>query len=157
MQTRPTIEPGRPRRASRPWPWILALASLAVFAIANLLYPSADADLGFTIIFGAIIGAFVFVGALLATRVPANPIGRVILGSGALLATTVAIGTLSVLGTARGGVSPAILAIAAILNDVGFLVAIVGIMVVIPLIFPDGGCSPAAGGGSSSPSCSARR
>ena len=61
-----------------------------VFAIANLLYPSADADPGFTIIFGAIIGAFVFVGALLATRVPANPIGRVILGSGALLATTVA-------------------------------------------------------------------
>ena len=76
VQTRPTIDPGRPRRASRPWPWILALASLAVFAIANLLYPSADADPGFTIIFGAIIGAFVFVGALLATRVPANPIGR---------------------------------------------------------------------------------
>jgi hypothetical protein len=133
-----TTDTRQSRGSSWPWPWLVALVSLAVFAIANLLYPSGDADVGFTVIFGAIIGAFVFVGALLTTRVRANPIGRLMLGSGALLATTVAVGTLSILGAERGGVSPALLALGAILNELGFLVAIVGIMVGIPLIFPDG-------------------
>jgi hypothetical protein len=133
-----TVAGGGSRAAGRPWPWLVAVASLLVFAIGNLLYPSDDADLGFTVVFSAIIGAFVFVGALLATRVPDNPIGYVMLGSGALLASTVAVGTVAILGAARGDVSPELLAIAAIINDVGFLVPIVGIMVGIPLIFPDG-------------------
>src|SRR6187549_448371 len=127
VHSRLTGAGGVPHTTGRPWPWLVALASLLVFAIGNLLYPSGDADLGFTVVFSAIIGAFVFVGALLATRVPGNPIGYVMLGSGALLASTVAVGTVAILGAARGDVPPELLAIASIINDIGFLVAIVGI------------------------------
>src|SRR6186997_2444780 len=81
----------------RRWPWVVAAATLAVFVGANLAYPDAEADLVWTGMFTAIIVAFVLVGALLAVRVPANPIGPIILGSGALLATTVAIGTAGII------------------------------------------------------------
>jgi hypothetical protein len=127
----------RPRTAARRWPWLVAVASLAVFALGNVLYPSDDAELAFTVMFSAITGAFVFVGALLVARVPGNRIGYLMLGSGALLATTVTIGTLSIVGAERGSAAE-VAALGAIVNDLGFLVAIVGIMVGIPLIFPDG-------------------
>ena len=116
----------------------MAFSSLAVFAVGNVLYPSSDADPAFTVMFSAIIAAFVFVGALLVARVPGNRIGYLILGSGALLATTVLVGTLAIVGAEQGTISPEIVAVATIVNDLGFLVAIVGIMVGIPLIFPDG-------------------
>ena len=122
----------------RRWPWVVALVALGVFFLANVLYPSGDADLLWTVMFSSIIVAFVVVGALLAARVPGNPIGPLMLSAGALLATTIAIGTLAVVGAQRGNVSPEWLAIAAIVNELGFLVPIVLILVGIPLIFPDG-------------------
>ena len=130
-------EHARPAR-SRRWPWVVALIALGVFFLANLVYPSGDADIVWTGMFSSIIVAFVVVGALLAARVPGNPIGPLILWAGALLATTIAIGTLAVVGAQRGTASMEWLAIAAIVNELGFLVPIVLILVGIPLIFPDG-------------------
>ena len=56
--------------------------------------------------FGAIIFAFVLVGALLCVRVPSNVIGPMLLGSGAMLAVTVAVGTLAIRGCATRGDLP---------------------------------------------------
>ena len=123
---------------SRRWPWVVALFALGTFFVANVLYPSGDADVVWTAMFSSIIVAFVVVGALLTARVPGNPIGPLILAAGALLATTIAIGTLAVVGAPRGTVPVEWLAIAAIVNDLGFLVPIVLILIGIPLIFPDG-------------------
>ena len=114
------------------------MATLAVYLAANLLYPREDAELSFIAMFSSIIVAFVLVGALLAVRVEANPIGPIILGSGALLASTVALGTFGILGAAAGDVPVQLLAIAALVNDLGFSVPIIVILIGIPLIFPDG-------------------
>ena len=130
----PAVTGARPRR----WPWVVAAATLVVFAVGNLLYPSEDAEILFTVMFSAIIGAFVLVGALLAVRVPSNPIGPMLLASGAVLATTIAVGTLALVGAAQGTVPVELLAIAVIVNDAGFYVPIMLIMVGIPLVFPDG-------------------
>ena len=86
------------RGQSRRWPWFVALVALGVFFLANVLYPSDDADVVWTVMFSSIIVAFVFVGALLTARVRGNPIGPLMLAAGALLATTIAIGTLAVVG-----------------------------------------------------------
>ena len=126
------------RRASARWPWVIAAVSLALFGIANLLYLAADADLLWTAMFTAITSAFVIVGALLTTRVPGNAVGPVLLLSGALLATTIAVGTLSVIGAMTGLVPAEVVALAAIVNDAGFTLPIIVVLIGIPLIFPDG-------------------
>jgi len=135
--TTTAVRPSRGGRARR-WPWLVALSALGVFFLANVLYPSEDADIVWTGMFSSIVVAFVVVGALLTARVPCNPVGPSLLGAGALLATTVAIGTLAVVGAERGNVPVELVAIAAIVNELGFLVPIVIILVGIPLIFPDG-------------------
>ena len=126
------------RRASARWPWVIAAVSLALFGIANLLYLAADADLLWTAMFTAITSAFVIVGALLTTRVPGNAVGPVLLLSGTLLATTIAVGTLSVIGAMTGLVPAEVVALAAIVNDAGFTLPIIVVLIGIPLIFPYG-------------------
>ena len=109
-----------------------------VFALSNFVYADVRVYLVWTTMFSAIIGAFVLVGALLTVRAPGNPIGPIILASGALLATTVAIGTLATVAAERMAVPIELLAIAALINQIGFIVPLVVILIGIPLIFPDG-------------------
>ena len=80
----------------RRWPWVVAAACLVVFVASNVIYPDADSDPVWTTMFGGIVAAFVIVGALLCVRVPDNPIGLVMLGSGVSLTTAVAVGMLAV-------------------------------------------------------------
>jgi hypothetical protein len=126
-----------PDRA-RHWPWVVAAATLVVFGLANVLYPAAEANLLFTAMFGAIIFAFVLVGALLSVRVPSNVIGPMLLGSGAMLAATVAVGTLAIVSATRDDLPAPIVAAALLLNDIGFVVPIIVVLIGVPLIFPDG-------------------
>ena len=69
--------------------------------------------------FTAILVAFVVVGAILTTRVPGNAVGPVLLFSGALLATTIAIGTFSVVGAATGSMPTDVVAVTSLINDLG--------------------------------------
>jgi hypothetical protein len=124
----------RPRR----WPWAVAAGTIVVFALANLLYAEVTVDIVWTSMFSSIIAAFVLVGALLTVRAPGNPIGPIILGSGALLATTVAVGTLATVAADRTDIPIQVLAVAALINEIGFIVPLVVILIGIPLIFPDG-------------------
>ena len=123
---------------TRRWPWFVAAATLAVFAAANVLYADVRVDVIWTTLFSAIIAAFVLVGALLSSRVQDNRIGPILLGSGALLAVTVAIGTLADLAVVRGGIPVEVVAIALLINELGFIVPLVVILIGIPLVFPDG-------------------
>jgi hypothetical protein len=136
MDPTPPPQPA-PTRAGV-WPWLVAAATLGIFLVANVIYADVKVDLVWTAMFSSIIVAFVLVGALLAARVPGNPIGPVILWSGALLATTVAIGTVADVAAERGDVPDWIVGAGLLINELGFIVPIVVILVGIPLIFPDG-------------------
>src|SRR5262245_43890916 len=134
----PTVPPRPTAMRARRWPWFVAAASLVVFFGANVLYGDVQVDLVWTAMFSSIIVAFVLVGALLTVRVVGNPIGPMILGSGALLAITIALGSLATVASERGDIPVEIVAIGAIVNEIGFIVPLVVILVGIPLIFPDG-------------------
>ena len=134
LATAPTRATGRSRR----WPWVVAAAALLVFLGANIAYPPDAADVWFQVMFTSIVGAVALVGALLTVRVEHNPIGPLLLASGCITATTIALGTWAFVMSATGTVPPAILAVAAIANDFGFLLAIVILLMFVPLIFPDG-------------------
>src|ERR671912_1305536 len=58
-EPRTRVTPSTARR----WPWVVAVATLAVFLAANQLYPREDAELSFIAMFSSIIVAFVLVGA----------------------------------------------------------------------------------------------
>lgn len=111
---------------------------MVVFVLANLAYPESEGDAVWTLMFLAIVVAFVLVGALLTVRVPGNRIGPMLLGAAGLLATTVALGTFALVGARSGEVPSELVAIAALLNDLGFLWPIIVVLIGIPLIFPDG-------------------
>ena len=134
----PTSPPRLNRTRRRRWPWLVAIATLVVFGLANVLYPAAEANRLFTAMFGAIVFAFVLVGALLSVRVPSNVIGPMLLGSGATLAVTVAVGTLAIVGAYREDLSAPVIAAALLVNDIGFVVPIIVVLIGVPLVFPDG-------------------
>ena len=122
----------------RRWPWVVAVAALVIAVVANVRVPNALNDPAFTTLFFAIEVSFVAVGALLSVRVPGNPIGPLILGSGTLLAVTVSLGAWAAAATPGGDVPVEALALAGWANDLGFTIPIVIVLVGIPLIFPDG-------------------
>jgi hypothetical protein len=136
VQQRPPASVRLP--AGRRWPWAVAIAALVISVAANVAYPNALNDVRFTVLFFAIVVSFVTVGALLSVRVPANRIGPLILGSGALLSTTVALGAWSAVVSHHDGASLELVALAGLANDMGFTVPIVVVLVGVPLIFPDG-------------------
>ena len=131
--------PPRPlRNAAQRWPWLVAAAAILTFAVANVFYPAADTDYLVTAMFGTIVLAFVLVGALLCVRVPSNVIGPLLLGSGTTLAVTIAVGMVATVAATRGDLPVAVIAGALLLNDVGFIVPIVVVLICVPLVFPDG-------------------
>src|SRR4051812_42122239 len=125
------------RPAPRRWPWAVAVLTLAMFLVACVIYPDVRTDPTFIAVWAPIVSAFVLVGALLAARVPANPIGRLLLFSGVALASTVAAGSLATVA-ASGGAPTWLLGLAMHLNEIGFVIPIVVVLIGIPLIFPDG-------------------
>ena len=134
----PTSSPRTDRARAPRWPWVVAAVSLVVFGLANVIYPAAEANRVFTVMFGAIIFAFVLVGALLSVRVPNNVIGPMLLGSGATLAVTVAVGTLAIVSSTGDDIPGVIITAALLLNDIGFVVPIMVVLIGVPLVFPDG-------------------
>jgi hypothetical protein len=130
---------GRPPRSRRRrWPWLVAAAALVVYVGATVAYPPDAADVWFQVMFSSVVGAVVLVGALLTVRVEQNRIGPLLLASGSLTATTIALGTWAIVVAPTGAVPAEVLALAGIVNDLGFTIAIAILLIFVPLIFPDG-------------------
>ncbi|MCJ7711832.1 MAG: hypothetical protein MUQ32_13495 [Chloroflexi bacterium] len=114
---------------------IVDIVGYGILAIAT----SADtgSDPVSTLMFGGAIAAFSLMGALLIRRVPANPIGALLLGVGS--AQTAGIALLVYGGTGGSAVPPwPGSAIVSALGDVWYTAPFVIALVGIPLVFPDG-------------------
>ena len=116
--------------------WGLAVVDVAVFIIvASLVDP--EPDYGAVALYVVGIAAFVGVGALLVSRVPANPIGVLLLAAGTVPVASAVIGTYADLGAIQTPPWPAI-ELARRAADASFVYPIVIAMVGVPLVFPDG-------------------
>jgi hypothetical protein len=115
--------------------WAIAVLDVVVF-LAMSLHPS---DGGYLAILLYVVGiaSFAGVGALLITRVPANPIGVLLLVSATVLVAAIAIGTYADVGGALVSPWPAI-QVARLLGNSLFIYAVAIAFIGVPLVFPDG-------------------
>lgn len=125
------------RRPRPRWPWVLAFSTIVISAATNAAMPIDDFD-PLNLIDVAILFAFLLVGALLSARVAGNVVGPLLLSSGVTLATTITLSNVAVLAMNRGDVPLTLVAIAGLVSGVGILVPFLLVLILIPLVFPDG-------------------
>jgi hypothetical protein len=121
----------------------VAASALALLDIVGyvlfVVIASADAgfDLSSTVLFGGAVAGFSVMGALLIRRVPANPIGALLLATGTAQAAGLGLLLYGGLGGSATPPWPGS-AIVAALGDVWYTAPFVIALVGIPLLFPDG-------------------
>jgi hypothetical protein len=115
--------------------WIIAAVDIVGMIGVGLISPTLGPD--GTLIFTFGIGSFALVGALLASRVPANPIGRLLLLSGTLLAAAMVSGAIADVAAETAPTSPAVV-VARIAQPGLFVSPFFLGLIVVPLLFPDG-------------------
>jgi len=113
---------------------ILDIAGYAVLVAVNFADAGSDPSI---VMFGGAVAAFSVMGALLIRRVPANPIGALLLATGTAQAGGTA---LLVYGGTGGSAAPPWpgSAIVSALGDVWYTAPFVIALVGVPLVFPDG-------------------
>ena len=117
---------------------ILDIVGYAVLSVIGLMSFGPElADPVSASMFCGAVAAFSLMGALLIRRVPANPIGALLLASAT--AGTIGLG-LQLYGVVGGSASPPLpgAAIASALTDLWFTAPFVIALVGVPLLFPDG-------------------
>jgi signal transduction histidine kinase len=128
------VRPGRPAR----WPWFVVAGFFLVAAVASWLVNRNGESVAEQVPYIVAFGTFGVVGALIVSRAPGNRIGVLLLwGSGATAASFLAGEVVTVL--ARGGTtSGPVVATAAIVSNVGWVLGIMPVLILLPLLFPDG-------------------
>jgi hypothetical protein len=125
-----TARVGRSRVA-----WGIAGLDIVAFLVATTFDPQGDVVAGVLYLVG--IASFAGVGALLCTRVPANPIGVLLLAAGTLLVAAIVIGTYADFGALQVPPWPGS-GVARLVGDTIFIYPFVIALIGIPLVFPDG-------------------
>ena len=136
-----TIRPsGRLRGWRTSAVWAVAVLAVIVIVGASAIHESSapSTALMVTLVLAACVASFGFVGAIVAVRLPRNPIGWILWASAPVIAGSL-LGTSYVLASVSntGPVAPAVLAVAVLANVALF--PLLGLVVVfLPLLFPDG-------------------
>ena len=116
--------------------WSLAALDVMVILAASLVVDPAP-DYVAVAVYALGITSFVAVGALLVTRVPANPIGPLLLAAGTFAVASSALWSYANLGALQPSAWPGS-GLARSIGDAFFIYPIVIALVDIPLVFPDG-------------------
>src|SRR5262245_2260077 len=124
--------PRRPR-----WPWVLAVATAVITPVVSALTDEGPFE-PLNLIVVPILLAFLFVGALLCSRVPGNVVGPLLMMSGVILATQVSLSSVVTFASDRGAVPVGLVAIASLVSNIGTTVPFLVVLIGIPLVFPDG-------------------
>jgi hypothetical protein len=115
--------------------WAIAGLDVVAFLVASLFDPAHD--VGAAVLYTIGIASYAGVGALLRTRVPANPIGALMLASGTTLVAAIVIGLYANIGTLQVPPWPGS-GLARLVGDTLFIYPFVIALIGVPLVFPDG-------------------
>ena len=115
--------------------WGIAALDVVAFLVAFSFDPTGGSGAAVLYVIG--IASFTAVGALLWTRVPANPIGVMLLAAGTVLVATIVVGTYADVGALQVPPWPGA-SLARRIGDTMFIYPFVIALIGVPLVFPDG-------------------
>ena len=116
----------------------VAFIDIAVYAILGVItFEDLGSDPVSTVMFGGAVASFSLMGALLIRRVPANPIGALLLATGTAQVAGIVILTYASRGESAAPPWPGS-TLASLFGDVLYLAPFVIALIGIPLVFPDG-------------------
>jgi hypothetical protein len=119
----------------KPAAWGLAIIDVVAVLVASVADPGGDPRAVIPYVVG--IASFTLVGALLTTRVSANPIGAMLLAAGTVIVVAVILGAYADIGMLQVPALPGA-GLARGIGDTIFIYPIVIALIGIPLFFPDG-------------------
>ncbi len=115
--------------------WGIAALDVVAFLVAFSFDPTGGSGAAVLYVIG--IASFTAVGALLWTRVPANPIGVMLLAAGTVLVAAIVVGTYADVGALQVPPWPGA-SLARRIGDTMFIYPFVIALIGVPLVFPDG-------------------
>ena len=115
--------------------WGIAALDVVAFLVAFSFAPTGG--IGAAVLYVIGIASFTAVGALLWTRVPANPIGVMLLAAGTVLVAAIVVGTYADVGFLQVPPWPGA-SLARRIGDTTFIYPFVIALIGVPLVFPDG-------------------
>ncbi len=118
--------------------WLLAVASIAVLAVGSVVHPSPASDPGSAVLIITTMVTLLGVGALLVSRVPGNAIGWWLMLAGELVTVESIAEAATEFGTKAEPVPWTAMGWMALLSHLLEPIAIVIVLIVVPLHFPDG-------------------
>ena len=131
------MEGSAPSRPAR-WPWLILAGFLVAAGVGTYLVAVLGESVAEQVPPIIAFGMFGVVGALIVSREPGNRIGWLLLyGSGVTAAGFVA-GELTTYLVEHGVTDGPVVAIAALVNNAGWVVGIIPVLFFLPLLFPDG-------------------
>jgi signal transduction histidine kinase len=129
-----SVRPARPAR----WPWVVVVGFFAIAAVATRLVARNGESVAEQVPYIIAFGMFGVVGALIVSRAPGNRIGVLLLwGSGATAASFLA-GEMVTILVRDGRTSGTAPVLAGIVSNLGWIVGIMPVLILLPLLFPDG-------------------
>ncbi len=129
-----TVLGPRPAR----WPWLIFCAFIVAAGAGIYLVADLGESVAEQIPLVVAFAMFGIVGALIVSREPRNRIGWLLLWGSGLAAAGFVAGELTTLLVVHGRADEPLAAIAALVSNGGWVVGILPVLLLLPLLFPDG-------------------
>ncbi|HEU4356272.1 MAG TPA: hypothetical protein VFT27_11850, partial [Actinomycetota bacterium] len=126
-----------PARRAR-WPWALLTFFVALAAAGMAGVVAHGESIGEQIPFVIAFAMFGIIGALVLSREPRNRIGAILLYGSFMTAVSFASGELATTLVKAGHTGGVLVSTAFLMSTLGWLLGLLPVMVLLPLLFPDG-------------------
>jgi signal transduction histidine kinase len=120
------------------WPWFAVAIFLAIAAVSMVGVVANEESISEQVPFIVAFSLFGIVGALILSRHPRNRIGGLLLYGSCMTAVSFGAGELGTFLIEGGATGGALLSALFVISGLGWLFGIIPVLILIPLLFPDG-------------------
>ncbi|HYZ14294.1 MAG TPA: histidine kinase, partial [Actinomycetota bacterium] len=138
MRARTAAPASHALRAPAKWPWFALAIFLAIATVSMVGVVANEESISEQVPFIVAFSLFGIVGALILSRHPRNRIGGLLLYGSCMTAVSFGAGELGTYLLESGATGGALLSALFVISGLGWLFGIIPVLILIPLLFPDG-------------------